>query len=231
MIIADLHPKCKHCFWGSLEAWTRPLFREDAKGAGDPAGTVPAVHPPLHDLREDWKFGGLEAWKFGQGFAGRPVRGAPVSRESPEPPVRRRGVCGEGAFAKPLGFWCETLRVLGQTLKGFGKRCGLIWNGPLGGPFWRLGWRLFSAKTRRDARAWALHRSALWASLPCPSLAFLAACGCVPNLPVGREGAGGRRGSSPPDRPHPLRLRGNWGASQASKPPNFQASSPASRVR
>ena len=29
-----------------------PLFREDAKGAGDPAGTIPAVHPPLHDLRE-----------------------------------------------------------------------------------------------------------------------------------------------------------------------------------
>ena len=50
------------------------------------------------------------------------------------------------------------------------------------------------------------------------------------NLPVGREGAGGRRGPSPPDRPHPLRLRGNWGASQASKPPNFQASSPAARV-
>ena len=28
------------------------LFREDAKGAGDPAGTVPAVHPPLLGLRE-----------------------------------------------------------------------------------------------------------------------------------------------------------------------------------
>ena len=28
------------------------------------------------------------------------------------------------------------------------------------------------------------------------------------NLPANREGAGGRRGPSPPDRPHPLRLRG-----------------------
>ena len=35
---------------------------------------------------------------------------------------------------------------------------------------WRLG---FSTKTRRSARAWALHRSALRASLPCPSLALL----------------------------------------------------------
>ena len=30
--------------FGGLAA---PLFREDAKGAGDPAGTIPAVHPPF----------------------------------------------------------------------------------------------------------------------------------------------------------------------------------------
>ena len=36
----------------SGESWRlgrAPLFREDAKGAGDPAGTIPAVLPPLHD--------------------------------------------------------------------------------------------------------------------------------------------------------------------------------------
>ena len=40
------------------------------------------------------------------------------------------------------------------------------------------------------------------------------------NLPVSRKGAGGRRGSSPPDRPHPLRLRGKG----APLPPHFLAS-------
>ena len=32
-----------------------------------------------HAGRRGGKFGGLEAWKFGQGFAGRPVRGVPFS--------------------------------------------------------------------------------------------------------------------------------------------------------
>ena len=34
------------------------------------------------------------------------------------------------------------------------------------------------------------------------------------DVPVSREGAGGRRGSSPPDRPRPLRLRGKGGATR-----------------
>ena len=133
------------------------------------------------------------------------------------------------------------------------------------GPFWpRCGIFREDAKA---ARAWALHRSALRASLPCPALAALPFPLAVPhalarpqsapicelpkvfrakrrnicgflrrraggpggagdtgaplrgdgrnpvqtskppsfqtsNLPVSREGAGGRRGSPPPERPH-----------------------------
>ena len=37
-----------------------PFFREDAKGAGDPAGTIPAVHPPLTTPAR--RKGTAEAW-------------------------------------------------------------------------------------------------------------------------------------------------------------------------
>ena len=59
---------------------------------------------------------------------------------------------------------------------------------------------------------------------PCGVQAY----GCVPKLPVSREGAGERRGSSPPDRPHPLRLRGNGAGPglQAAKLPGLQQKKP-----
>ena len=60
------------------------------------------------------KVGSLEAWKFGQGFAGRPVRGAPVSREPPASPARRRETADCADWLQ-LGACCRTQDARGEN--------------------------------------------------------------------------------------------------------------------
>ena len=49
------------------------------QGTADFADWLQIEGVRAHAGRRGGKFGGLEAWKFGQGFAGRPVRGVPFS--------------------------------------------------------------------------------------------------------------------------------------------------------
>ena len=71
----------------------------------------------------------------------------------------------------------------------------------------------FSAKTQRAARDWALRRSALRASLPCPSLA--AAPGGGQEIQEIHEIQ---------ERPYGATDEATQPTFQASRPPNFQAS-------
>ena len=83
---------------------------------------------------------------------------------------------GDGVWC---GGWWGCWGFKGGECPVFGKGAG-----GAGAPRRTEGWG--STKTRRNARAWALHRSALRASLPCPSLAFLSS-------PGNRRGKGNRR--------------------------------------
>ena len=199
------------------------------------AACGPGERRPLRGRR----LGSLEAWRLGWRRWG----------PSPHAPGRSGGAGGAGDSGTP------------------GKRAT---DEALSKPPTMVSGESLSAKTQRAARDWALRRSALRASLSCPSLAALSfspLASCVrqhapncnqsaqsavspaarrrcrrftryrsapdgatsetlsklpslqaSNLPVSRKGAGGRRGSSPPDRPHPLRLRGKGGAFAAKLP-------------
>ena len=171
---------------------------EDAKGAGDPAGTIPAVHPPLHDLREDWKFGSLVT-----SLVRRPAGALlhlvnllnllPAAWRVPVRHVRRTCHRGCRGCPSPAGAW-GSAHPCPQSpfpfpLSPFSLVPFVL---PLC-PLWRILWQ-----SRRRQPAPNLPQSAESAVPPAPCKY--------------REGAGGRRGPSPPDRPHPLRLRGKRGA-------------------
>ena len=182
-----------------MGAAPRRFSAKTQRGAGDPAGTIPAVHPPLLGLREATREERGGALPHAPAGGSSPcTRGTSCGRAKRRP--RRRP--GDSGGSRDSGQRAVARPQSAPNLRN------------LRFPFLRPadGSRPLIGSNLRNRR------------FPCGVQAY----GCVPKLPVSREGAGERRGSSPPDRPHPLRLRGNGAGPglQAAKLPGLQQKKP-----